>query len=287
MNQQFSFHRLRYHFAALEPVRFPRGMAANTVRGALGWALHGASDEVYRSLFEPKQEGGTGPSGLGDLPRPFVLRASHLNGCAFEVGGEFHLDVHVFSVEAAPLARFVEAFEKVAARGFASTGTSGKCRFTGVESLDLAGAVREEVGECTVALESASSVLESISIRFITPTELKVAGALARLPEFPVLFARVRDRVRSLCSLYGTEIEMDFDGMTERAARVVLVSNDLVWEKVERTSRKTGQTHPLGGFQGTARYEGEIGEFVPLLHAARWTGVGRQTVWGKGEIEVS
>ncbi len=27
-------------------------------------------------------------------------------------------------------------------------------------------------------------------------------------------------------------------------------------------------------------------EFVPYLRAARWTGVGRQTVLGKGEIEV-
>jgi hypothetical protein len=27
-----------------------------------------------------------------------------------------------------------------------------------------------------------------------------------------------------------------------------------------------------------------LAEFVPFLRAARWTGVGRQTVWGNGEI---
>jgi hypothetical protein len=53
---------------------------------------------------------------------------------------------------------------------------------------------------------------------------------------------------------------------------------------VERTSRATGETHSLGGFTGVAEYQGDLGEFLPYLEIARWTGVGRQTVWGKGEI---
>jgi hypothetical protein len=40
----------------------------------------------------------------------------------------------------------------------------------------------------------------------------------------------------------------------------------------------------LGGFVGVAEYEGDLNEFFPYLEIARWTGVGRQTVWGKGEI---
>jgi hypothetical protein len=54
---------------------------------------------------------------------------------------------------------------------------------------------------------------------------------------------------------------------------------------IERRSSRTGQVHPIGGFVGEAEYEGDLAEFVPYLHAARWTGVGRQTVWGKGEID--
>jgi hypothetical protein len=37
---------------------------------------------------------------------------------------------------------------------------------------------------------------------------------------------------------------------------------------------------------GEAEYEGELGEFVPYLKAGKWVGVGRQTVWGKGEVEI-
>ncbi len=53
---------------------------------------------------------------------------------------------------------------------------------------------------------------------------------------------------------------------------------------VERVSGRTGQRHSLGGFIGIVEYEGDLGEFVPYLEIARWTGVGRHTVWGKGEI---
>jgi hypothetical protein len=59
-------------------------------------------------------------------------------------------------------------------------------------------------------------------------------------------------------------------------------------EHVERTrlSSRTGQTHGLGGFTGHAIYSGNLSEFWPWLDAAQWTGVGRQTVWGKGQIKI-
>jgi hypothetical protein len=56
---------------------------------------------------------------------------------------------------------------------------------------------------------------------------------------------------------------------------------------VERRSSRTVQVHPLGGFVGGAEYEGELTEFLPWLQAACWTGVGRQTVWGKGALRIT
>jgi CRISPR/Cas system endoribonuclease Cas6 (RAMP superfamily) len=157
--------------------------------------------------------------------------------------------------------------------------------------LDLLGEVNETLCENVLELVNRGEAagdkeVRALLVRFVTPTELKVAGGLARLPEFPVLFARVRDRLRSLSTLYGMSIELDFKGLTESAASVALRPLELTWEKQTRTSRKTGQTHPLGGFLGQVRYEGNLAEFLPLLQAACWTGVGRQTVWGKGEMEV-
>jgi hypothetical protein len=62
---------------------------------------------------------------------------------------------------------------------------------------------------------------------------------------------------------------------------------DIQSVRVTRRSSRTGQRHPIGGFTGSAEYEGDLGEFLPYLEAARWTGVGRQTVWGNGEIAIT
>jgi hypothetical protein len=53
-----------------------------------------------------------------------------------------------------------------------------------------------------------------------------------------------------------------------------------------RRSSRTGQVHSIGGFVGAAEFEGELGEFIPYLQAACWTGVGRQCSWGKGELRL-
>ncbi|MFL6354423.1 MAG: CRISPR system precrRNA processing endoribonuclease RAMP protein Cas6 [Bryobacteraceae bacterium] len=55
---------------------------------------------------------------------------------------------------------------------------------------------------------------------------------------------------------------------------------------IARRSSRTGQVHPISGFTGKAEYEGDLTEFIPYIAAAKWTGVGRQTVWGNGEISV-
>jgi CRISPR/Cas system endoribonuclease Cas6 (RAMP superfamily) len=101
------------------------------------------------------------------------------------------------------------------------------------------------------------------------------------------LFARLRDRISTLRALYGPgPLGIDFRGLGERAANVRMSHCDVHWEKVERKSGRTGQFHPLGGFTGSAEYEGDLAEFLPWLRAARWVGVGRQTVWGKGDVRV-
>jgi hypothetical protein len=126
-----------------------------------------------------------------------------------------------------------------------------------------------------------------VTVRFQTPTELKSAGGLAERPEFPIVFARLRDRISTLRSLYGAgALDIDFKGLGERAARIELRRGDLAWEQVKRKSGRTGQVHPIGGFTGEAEYAGHLAEFLPWLRAARWVGVGRQTVWGKGDVRV-
>jgi hypothetical protein len=271
----FDFYRFRFRFQALDPVSFPATGSANIVRGAWGTLLSRvAPPEIYRRLFAPA--GTAGPSGLADRPRPFVFRAAHF-------------DAHVFDLQRSVLPYFQMAFAELASAGLGPA--RGRARLQCVEQVDLEdrsmalGDVPET--PLSVPLEADCDPVDSVMVRFVTPTELKAAGRPADRPEFAALFARIRDRIATLCSLYGSgPLQLDFRGMGERAAAVVLRRCDLTWENATRKSSRTGQVHPLGGFTGEAEYQGVLTEFVPWLRAARWCGVGRQTVWGKGDLRV-
>lgn len=259
---EFRFHPLRFEYIARERVHFSK--PGNMLRGALGYVLPAA-------LFAPGCD--TGPSGFADAPRPFVLRVRHLEGRTVEPGEPFQVGVNLFDLAA--LASFTEAFADLGRRGLGpGRGRADLQRIAGTEPVSISLTPTRQVSH--------------VHVDFLTPTELKSGGGLAERPEFATLFARIRDRVAGLRRLYGGGApDLDFRGMGERAAMVRLARCEVQPRRLERRSSRTGQTHAIGGFLGFAEYEGELGEFLPWLEAARCTGVGRQTVWGKGEIGVT
>ncbi len=294
--QSFDLLAYRFCFRALAAVRFPPGKAANVIRGALGTTIRrvacvpecpGAKvcDRrehcAYARLFEPAAMG-AGPSGLADWPRPFVIRARNLDGCVVPAGRPFEFGLHIFDLRAPVLPYFTAAFERLAWEGLGAGRAPAE-----LVRVDPLGPLPDGSGSVHLTL-AAGPPISSLRVRFLSPTELKWEGCLVRQPDFCVLFARIRDRIGTLRELYGPgPLEVDFRGLGERANCVRLTRCRLDWERVERRSSKTGQTHPLGGFVGEAEYEGDLAEFLPYLRIAAWTGVGRQTVWGKGHIEVA
>ena len=260
------------------------------MRGAFGILLKSlAPPDVFERIYRPAALPGNSPSGLSDLPRPFVFRAAHLDGCAFAPGDAFFIDAHVFDLSRPVLPYFVEAFTQLATTGIGPQ--RGRAQLAAIEQFDLEDkpTARDSTSgpPCAISLDPESEPIESVTVRFASPTELKSGGHPTDRPEFSILFARVRDRVATLRALYGGgPLPLDFRRMGERAAQVALTRCDLTWEKSSRRSTRTGQRHPLGGFLGEAEYQGVLTEFVPWLRAARWTGVGRQTVWGKGDLRV-
>jgi hypothetical protein len=287
---EFEFYRFRFHFRATDAVHFPAGKSANVVRGSFGTLLRDTvSAPEYARLFEPGAGLGHVPSGLEDWPRPFLFRAAHLDGLTVGPGREFSFDLHVFDLRTPVLAPFRSVFARVAREGLGPG--RGRADLERVELIDLAGQATvigaEPASPLHLSLDPDGNPVPRVRLRFHTPTELKAAGVVTSRPEFGVLFSRLRDRISTLRGLYGAgPLEIDFRAIGERAAAVRLRHCELRWERVERKSGRTGQVHPIGGFTGKAEYEGELQEFLPWLRAARWVGVGRQTVWGKGDVRV-
>ena len=59
------------------------------------------SRATYGRVFAPTSA--DGPSGLRDLPRPFVLRASQLDGASFAIGECFEVGMNLFETSSAAI----------------------------------------------------------------------------------------------------------------------------------------------------------------------------------------
>jgi CRISPR-associated endoribonuclease Cas6 len=294
----FEFLRFRFHFRAAGTLHFPPGKAGNVARGAFGGIFRrlvclpscagvktcdARATCPYARVFEPQAAPGEGPSGLANRPRPFVFRASHLDGCTIPEGAPFHFDVHLFDVRDPALPYFIQAFTQLAQEGLGPG--RGRAELTSVDQLDSDG-LKTSLPNA-VELGDSKRAVERLRVRFVTPTELKGPPEVGDRPEFGILFARLRDRISTLRAFYGAgPLEIDFRAMGERAAAVRMTHCEVTHTDTERRSSRTGQRHSLGGFVGEAEYEGDLGGFVSYLRLGKWVGVGRQTVWGKGVIEI-
>jgi hypothetical protein len=236
-------------------------------------------DCAYARIFEPAASitwpQGIGPSGLADWPRPFVLRPAHLNGQTVPPGQSFWFDVNVFEMQY-PVVEYLErAFRELASEGLGP----GRGR------ADLLSA--EQLEPISIPLQADRMETGRLRVAFRTPTELKADADRAVKPEFGILFARARDRVSTLRSLYGAgPLEIDFEGLGKRASVVRMTACQMRHLATRRRSSRTGQSHGIGGLVGWAEYEGDLSEFLPILQAAQWTGVGRHCVWGNGELRI-
>jgi hypothetical protein len=262
----FGVYPLRLHFSAGRTLQLAAGTAANLVRGQLGKILLREYPDHHRRYFAPAQAAGEGPSGFRDPPRPFVLRVAELEGASIEAGVPFVIGINLFEMRQPPIDLFRDVLTRVARE---SLGASVLERLEGTTKLDLS------------LLPSAT--VTQVRVHFLTATELKGVSR----PDFGSLFSRIRDRLSGLRAFYGDgPLDIDFRALGDRAAKIVMTRCDLRQQHSQRHSRIRGTSHPLGGFLGVAEYVGDLTEFIPYLQAAKWTGVGRQTVWGKGEIDL-
>ena len=278
----FLIRPLRFRFVAQDPIFFPVHKPGNILRGAFGHLFRSLACRCpsdmhepacpYARIFEPKPLV-PGASGLADLPRPFVFRAAHLDGQRIAPGCAFHFEVNLFTADPWPIPYFEATFAGLATEGLGPG--RGRARLQGVDSS-------------VVELSLASEAARQVTVHFVTPTELKAAEGLLCEPKFEILVSRLRDRIANVSEQYGNgPIPLDFRAFAERAKAIAMSDAQLEQVSAERQSSRTGQTHPLSGFIGQATYTGDLGEFLPYLKIGQHTGVGRQTVWGKGQLQIT
>jgi CRISPR/Cas system endoribonuclease Cas6 (RAMP superfamily) len=192
-------------------------------------------------------------------------------------------DLLVFDRDHPPWPELEKAFERVAAQGLGPS--RGRAR------LKMFSFGNGETGALQMPLkgvDGAPGRNGRLRLLFATPTELKSGGEVCSEPDFGVLIHRIVERLWALGCLYQAWETGDWDyrELLDLARGVRLIDWSWRHTEAERRSSRTGQRHSIGGFTGWAEYDGAVGAFLPVLEIARWIGVGRQTVWGKGDVRL-
>ena len=199
---------MRFSFIARDSLYFPPGKSANILRGAFGVILRkiACAPECpgartccqratcpYARMFEPTASA-AGPSGLSDWPRPFVFRATHLDGCTIPAGASFCFDLNLFDMSHPAIAHLVQAFHELGREGLGP----GRGRAALAEVSHRGQTLQDSPEPLVLSLDPPAERVERVLVRFLTPTELKSSQQKAARPEFGILASRIRDRLSTL-----------------------------------------------------------------------------------------
>jgi hypothetical protein len=268
---------------------------------------------AYAVMFETSPPPGSQQlRTLSDVPRPFVLeppsgaRRDYAAGEPLEVGLVLvgraldYLPYFVFTFQQlgeTGLGRERVPFElsRVAVGSSQSAGGSGQ-EADGSSGATLyeasAGVLRDPPAPITGPdlcnpKSEIPNLQSEITLRFVTPTHLKIAGKPSRDLAFRDFMAALLRRLSSLCYFHcGVELELPFRDLLAQAERVETADSRLEWVEQHRFSTRQHQLVHADGAVGEITYTGELSPFLPFLLAGEIVHVGKGCVFGRGKYRL-
>ena len=258
----------------------------------------------YTAVFHPfVPEGSEKISRNRDIPRPFVIKPPLETKESYVPGERLSFDVVLIGKIRDYLPYFIVTFKELGHVGLGRDRTP--VDLVGVESLgvkkDAAPVYGRETNLVQPPREALSweSIIHSnvhkngldsvqrITLRFLTPTMLKVDGTVAQRPSFGTILRRLRDRINALAYFYcGKGLEIDFKGLGDEADKICTVQASVRWVQSGRYSRRRQVNHDLSGFIGEITFAGELAPFLPYLKLGEYVHVGKNAVFGNGWYEI-
>lgn len=280
---------------------------------------------LYARVFETPQDE-TLPSlpHTARMPHPFVLEPPL--GTQRVYTPEDRLVVHLVLIGQALewLPYFVFTFEELGRVGIGQR--RGRYRLEEVSSLKetlttpvFSGTTRRFLGpgqRTTFAeLWHPEASVEAVEVEFLTCARVVQQGHMRVAVAFPLLFGALLRRTALLMYAHGgggtlpltagravdvlavvryfyarmaqqaeeRQAIRDAFGMAEQ---VTMTSHSLRWEDWERYSTRQDTHMKLGGVIGPVRYHGPLGAFLPYLRLGEYIHVGKNTVFGLGQMAV-
>lgn len=238
-----------------------------------------------------------------DIPRPYALSAPRSMRGVYGPGEDFSFGITLFGRQLQLFPYVVMAVHEMAASGLgqrceANGYTRGRFAveeiaavhpLTGMTQVLQAGGARQvampdlPVTADDVVAEAERLAGERVELHFETPTRLTDQKHLVRRPEPRVLTQRLLERLSALMGEFGDGVpRWDFGGLIDHAAGIRVVDDRTRWVELGSFSGRQGRVTPIGGFVGTAVYEGDLGPLLPALVWGSVVQAGKDTVKGNG-----
>ncbi len=234
---------------------------------------------------------------LSQMPRPFALRVPPPadEPFLFRCGDflTFHITLWhqvdtllpyiIVAVQKTLEQRLGQGLQAKLQKVFAETPEGGTKVFDsdeGLVSTKLPSVPIEQV------MVPPSNPVKSLTVQFITPTRIDLAGKLQNPITFLALMKSANERGRALFWAYEQR-EPDWDGklLVQSAKNVNAVNGEQRWLDLQRFSRRQQERLKVGGIVGWTEFAGDdLSPFVPLLRLMEWVHVGKLSTMGLGQI---
>jgi hypothetical protein len=249
---------------------------------------------VYTRLFETFIDGEPPPflRGLPTSPRPFIIELGAGSGL-LAPGDPLSFDLVLVGGAVELQGYAVMAVARMAARGLGRN----RRRFaleevhypdaTGAWCLGYsARAPRWPVLAPPARLAHEALGAERLTLRFLTPTRIRIGGRLADRVRFRSLVFAMLRRTLELAHFYGAggPVDWSFRQLLQEADQIRVGASNLRWLDWHRFSNRQQTRMALGGFVGEMVLEGDLEPFASLLRTAEVIHVGKGATFGLGRV---
>jgi hypothetical protein len=245
--------KLHFTLTFTRETRLPQ-FVGNTIRGALGQALHDDHQEVYDAVFKVADD--------GSVPNPFAVSAPYPSQGGYAAGETLGFSVTLFGTACGHADEMIEAAESMCKGKLATARLAdAEC----VYSREWSDAYAETIPYC-----------DTLTLDFASPTVLLSSREAVYEPDFPAFIDSLFGRISAVIDNHG---ENEFVLPYSLIARKPLVRATHDIKRVHINSNN----HPIDGFVGRISYHGDVTRYLPYIDLGGQLHLGKKTTRSCGE----
>ncbi len=235
---------------------------------------------AYAYIFETKNMRGE------KIAHPFILEPPLLERRIFHPGDILKVNVVLLGKAIEYLPYIVYTFREMGKKGIGRNrgkfwlqrvSKDGRTIYDCQEPL-----VRTEFDKQNL-FKVRTEITNSVKIKFITPTAIKVNGRVSKDIDFVILFKALNRRLKALSVYHNGKTEHSFDKYLAKASLIKMKSKALEPYNWKRYSSRQSKMIQFNGFIGSVEFEGDMEPFMQLLKIGEIIHIGRGTVYGMGK----